>query len=106
MYIVVLKKSYYKELFDKKNKNIDKQKMDDDLNFYDSLNHYLLIFAAVLTIVGFLIYLGEIKYTYRKQKKFTILEFLHFILGKPPCEYEPEIITPFKALKYAIFEKS
>jgi hypothetical protein len=108
MYIVVLKKTYYKELFSKEDnkKEDDKKTQEKDLNMYDSINHYLLIFAAILTLVGFLIYLGEIKYTYRKKKKFTFLEFLHFILGKPPCEYEPEIITPLKALKYAIFEKS
>ncbi len=102
MYIVVLKKTYYKELFGKK-ENIEKEKMVDDLNLYDSINHYLLIFAALLTIIGFIIYLGEIKYSL-KNKKFNLLEFIHFIIGKPPCEYEPEIITPLKALYYAFMK--
>ncbi len=104
MYIVVLKKTYYKELFEKK--KTEKQKIEDDLNFYDSINHYLLIFAFLLTLIGFFIYLGEVKYTYRKKKNFTFFEFLHFILGKPPCEYEPEIITPLKALNYVFFQKN
>ncbi len=107
IYFFVLKKTYYTELYknkekDKNNKkdnfeNIsDQQQKNIDIDFYDSINHYLLIFSILITILGFFIYLGEVKHL--KKNKFN---FIKFIFGHPDCGIEPSKLTPLQALNYA-----
>ena len=61
------------------------------------INNCLFIIIISLIIIGVVIYLGEKKYEYKNDFKYTT-----FLLGKSECRNKSPDISMFKALAYSI----
>ena len=77
MYVLNIYRQYYQEKH-KKEKIKDKRLID----IFYLVNQILFYISIILTIYGFILYLGEKKYEYGK--KFT---YYKFFLGVPKCKF-------------------
>jgi hypothetical protein len=91
-YLILLKKN---ELSDKyeKDKDVNIQKELDNINIIQNVLFFIII---ILIIIGFLVYLGQKKYEYKKDFNYFI-----FLFGKPECNYTIEKISITNSLKHA-----
>jgi hypothetical protein len=85
IYILVLKENELKADVENENKqknsNQEKiNKINQEITFIKNINQKLLYTSIILTIIGFLLYMGEKKCEYKKD-----FCYLTFIFGKPSC---------------------
>ena len=94
VYIFVLKENEYKSILEKNNLNEkEKNEIKNNIMNIKQINEYLFYIVIIITIIGFLLYLGEKKY--EKKNKFC---FSSFFFGQYECKYEKDNISYKKAL--------
>lgn len=94
IYILVLKENEYKSIIEKNNLK-DKEKDEINKNIIDikKINDILFYIVIIITIIGFLIYLGEKKY--EKKNNFC---FSSFFFGQYECKFDNDNISYKKAI--------
>ncbi len=70
--------------------------LNNQLNYYHNVSHYLNIISMVLIGFGFIVYLGKKKYEYKKDFK-----YIEFLFGHPTCLDKSPHISYIQAIKYA-----
>jgi hypothetical protein len=78
LFLFILASKY---LLEKQIENLPKDTPEETLNNYNKMNKMLQYTLIIIGIIGFLIYLGEKKYEYKKDFDFTT-----FIFGKTVCK--------------------
>ena len=105
IYVLILRKNEIKEEMEKKKLkndiNDETERNDNVEELYikeiDNIiftNNCLFVLAIILTLIGFLIYMGKKKYEYKDE-----FRFLTFIFGKPICTGKKIKISMFESLK-------
>lgn len=79
IYVLYLKREELHKEAEKASKD-DKEKIEKNYSMIINVNNILIIFVLILSILGFLIYMGRKKYEYKN--KFS---YLTFIFGKVEC---------------------
>ncbi len=99
IYILVLKENELKanieDIKEEKKDNLEKELKiyNDQINFIQNINQKLLYSAIILTIIGFLLYMGEKKCEYKKDFCYLI-----FLFGRPSCKNKSPPINYIKAI--------
>jgi len=70
--------------------------LNDQLNYYHTISHYLNIISIILIVFGFIVYLGKKKYEYKNN-----FRYIDFIFGHPSCLDKSPNLSYMKAIKYA-----
>ena len=100
IYILVLKENELKANIEDIKKEKKKNDLEKELEIYNdqivtiqNINQKLLYSAIILTIIGFLLYMGEKKCEYKKD-----FCYLFFLFGRPSCKNKSPPIDYIKAV--------
>lgn len=70
--------------------------LNNQLQYYHTVSHYLNITSMALIAFGFIVYLGKKKYEYKKD-----FRYIEFLFGHPTCLDKSPNISYMQAIKYA-----
>ncbi len=101
IYILVLKENELKaniENLNKESKEKDNnekniENLNNQINYIQNINQKLLYVTIILTIFGFILYMGEKKCEYKKD-----FCYIKFIFGRPTCKNKSPPINYKKAI--------
>jgi hypothetical protein len=96
IYLFFLKESELKEKAEKIQTikgSEDLKHIENEIMYIRNINQYLFYLTILLTIIGFLLYMGEKKCEYKKKFNYII-----FLFGKPVCNNKSTIIDYKKSI--------
>ncbi len=99
IYILILKENELKADLENQNKQKDNNqekinKINEQITFIKNINQNLLYASIILTVIGFILYMGEKKCEYKKN-----FCYLTFIFGRPSCKNKSPPINYIKAIQ-------
>ena len=94
IYILFLKREELNKQAETASKN-EKEKIDKTHDFIIKVNNGLIVVMFILTVIGFLVYMGRKKFEYKNN-----FNYLTFVFGKIECEGTPSAVDISTSLKY------
>jgi hypothetical protein len=95
IYILLLKQNEYNSSLENKDISSENKLLyTQNLNNIIDINNKLFIITFILTIIGFMLYMGEKKCEYKHK-----FNYLKFIFGQPQCRYKSPPINYIKAIQ-------
>ena len=94
VYILYLRREEYRKQEETASKK-EKEELEKKHDLIIKVNNTLIILVSILTIIGFLTYMGRKKFEYKNN-----FNYLTFIFGKIECNGSPSTIDISTSLKY------
>ena len=96
LYLLILKKNEMKDKI-KEEKNQDEiKKITNNINTIIFINNTIYFIIILVTIIGFLVYMGKKKYQYKQD-----FNYITFIFGKQGCSMKKETLNIMNSIQYS-----
>jgi hypothetical protein len=96
LYLLILKKNEMKDKIKEEKNQEEIKKITNNINTIIFINNTIYFIIILVTIIGFLVYMGKKKYQYKQD-----FNYITFIFGKQGCSMKKETLNIMNSIQYS-----